>query len=191
MCEVMKVRILVAYASRYGSTAGIAERIAATLKLQGLDSDVMPVEEARELERYDAFVIGSAAYMGSWMKGAAQFVRRNRTLLSGKPVWLFSSGPIGTATVDAKGRDVRIAAAPKEFDEFADLKPRDHRVFFGALERAKLTGTHRLISRVPASQKILLEGDFRDWKEIDGWAEGIAHELAPVPVEARARIVPA
>ncbi|MFI5282593.1 MAG: flavodoxin domain-containing protein [Candidatus Dormibacterales bacterium] len=174
------MRILVAYASRYGSTEVIAERIAATLVAQGIDVDVEPVKEARDLHRYDAFVIGSAAFVGSWMKEAAEFVRRHRQILSGMPVWMFSAGPVGTATVDAKGRDVKTAAAPKEFTEFAGLKPRDQRVFFGALDRAKLTGAHRLMSLVPASEKLLIEGDFRDWKEIDAWAQGIAHEVAAV-----------
>ena len=178
LLEVMKVRVLVAYASRYGATEGIAERIAATLVSEGLDVDIEPVEEASDLHRYDAFVIGSAAFIGSWMKEASQFVRRHRELLSSMPLWLFSSGPIGAATVDAKGRDVRTVAEPKEFAEFAALKPNGRRVFFGALKRSKLTGAHRLMSVMPASERLLVEGDFRNWDEIDEWAKGIAHELA-------------
>jgi menaquinone-dependent protoporphyrinogen oxidase len=176
------LRVLVAYASRYGSTAGIAERIAAKLQAEGLDAEAKPVKSARDIDGYGAFVIGSAAFIGSWMKEASDFVRRNRSLLSGRPVWLFSSGPVGTKTTDAQGRDVREASVPKEIAEFADLMPRDHRVFFGALDRKKLTGAHRLMSLVPASKTIMIEGDFRDWGEIEAWAAMIAHELAGVPV---------
>jgi menaquinone-dependent protoporphyrinogen oxidase len=177
--------ILVAYATKYGSTQGIAERIAATLKTEGLQVDLKPAAEVRDLSRYDAFVIGSAAYVGSWLKEAAGLVRRNRQTLATKPVWLFSSGPLGTATTDPKGRDVLVASEPKEFAEFAPaIRPRGTQVFFGALDHTKLRGAHRLFALVPASEKLLIEGDFRNWDLIEAWARSIAHELAPVATPA-------
>jgi len=177
--------ILVAYASKYGATQGIAERIAQTLKSEGLEVDLQPVSAVSDPARYDAFVIGSAAFIGSWLKEAGQFVRRHRELLATKPVWLFSSGPIGKETKDAKGRDVLVASEPKEFAEFdGSIKPKGQKVFFGALDSKKLRGTHRFFSLVPASQRVLIEGDFRDWDLIEGWARSIAHELAPAPVGA-------
>jgi menaquinone-dependent protoporphyrinogen oxidase len=178
--------ILVSYASKYGSTQGIAERIGATLKAEGLDVDVMPVMSAHDLAGYDAFVIGSAAYLGSWLKEARQFVLRNREVLMTKPVWLFSSGPLGTATVDKQGRDVLVTSEPKEFAELEQsLRPRGRRVFFGALDRKKLRGMHRFFALAPASEKLLLEGDFRDWRQIDEWAKSIANELAAIPTAIR------
>jgi len=172
--------ILVSYASKYGSTQGIAERIGATLKAEGLEVDVMPMTSADDLSGYDAFVIGSAAYIGSWLKEARQFVLRNREVLMAKPVWLFSSGPIGTATVDKQGRDVLVASEPKEFAELEQsLRPRGRHVFFGALDRKKLRGVHRFFTWSPASEK--LEGDFRDWSQIDEWARSIVHELVAIP----------
>ncbi len=177
--------ILVAYASKYGSTQGIAERIADTLRAEGLDVDLQPVTSARDVARYDAFVIGSAAYLGSWLKEAGQFVRRNRETLATRPVWLFSSGPTGTESKDAKGRDVLVASEPKEFAEFANLKPRGQRVFYGAVDSKKLRGVHRLFSLAPASERAKVEGDFRDWNLIEGWAKSIAHELSLTPTVAR------
>lgn len=174
--------ILVTYATKYGSTQGIAERIAATLKAEGLTVELRAVTAVSDITGYDAFVIGSAAYMGSWLKEAGEFVRRNRNTLAAKPVWLFSSGPLGTETKDQKGRDVLVASEPKEFAEFAaTIKPKDKRVFFGALDSKKLRGAHRLFALVPASAKVLIEGDFRDWKLIEAWATSIAHELALTP----------
>lgn len=174
--------ILVAYATKYGATQGIAERIAATLKAQGLTVDLAPVSAVKDITAYNAFVIGSAAYMGSWLKEAGEFVRKNQRALGASPVWLFSSGPLGTETRDAKGQDVLVASEPKEFAEFAaTIKPVDKRVFFGALDSKKLRGVHRLFSLAPASAKVLIEGDFRDWKLIEAWATGIAHELAVAP----------
>jgi len=113
--------------------------------------------------------------MFHWMKAAAKFVRRNRAVLAGRPVWLFSSGPVGTETRDAQGRDVRAVAGPKELPELVQaLGLRDHHVFFGAADHSKLG--RGLVERMSA--KWLPEGDFRDWQEIDAWAAAIADELA-------------
>ena len=178
--------ILVAYATKYGSTQGLAERISEALRAEGLEVDLKPAGEVRDVRGYEAFVIGSAAYMGSWLKEASELVRRNRETLATRPVWLFSSGPLGRATKDAKGQDILVASEPKEFAEFAKgIKPRDMRVFFGALDHSKLRGVHRLFSLAPASERVLLEGDFRNWKLVDEWARGIARELATRAAGAR------
>jgi menaquinone-dependent protoporphyrinogen oxidase len=177
------MRALVVYASKYGSTRGIAERIAKTLNESGQQAAAVPASKAGLLEGYDAFVIGSAAYMFSWMKEAIDFVRQNTSTLSDKPVWLFSSGPIGTATADAKGRDVRETTVPKEIAELkTSIQARDHRVFFGAFDHTKLNLTHRLVYALPAMKNLLTDGDFRDWDEIDAWAKGIAAALVPAGV---------
>ena len=101
-----------------------------------------------------------------------------------------SSGPVGTDTVDAKGNDVRIAAEPKEFAELRGvLDPRDEHVFWGAYDPdaapvgfAEALGQRVLRMLPAAAREALPAGDFRDWPEIDGWAETIAEQL----VKARA-----
>jgi menaquinone-dependent protoporphyrinogen oxidase len=80
----MKVRV--AYASKYGSTKGIADFIGDKLRQQGVEADVAEVDTIRNVTEYDAFVIGSALYMFHWMKEAKQFVSRNRALLTSHPV---------------------------------------------------------------------------------------------------------
>jgi menaquinone-dependent protoporphyrinogen oxidase len=175
--------VLVAHASRHGSTAGIAERIAAGLRDAGLEAVALPVRSVREVSRYDAFVIGGAAYMFHWMKEATAFVRRHRKALAGRPVWLFSSGPLGTDLVDEQGRDIFEATRPKEFDELAALvQPRGSRVFFGAWDpSAPAVGWgERLLRLMPAAKASLPAGDFRDWPAIDAWAADIAAALRPV-----------
>ena len=177
--------VLVAYATRHGATRGIAERIAETLRSEGQDVAVRPAGSVESLDDFDAFVIGSAAYMSHWLKDATSLVRRNRRLLHERPVWLFSSGPIG-GPVDAKGRDQRTASVPREIIEFAPgLDARDHHVFFGAYEvdRPPIGLAERLaapiLAHLPASARDAMpEGDFRDWAEIEGWAAGIAQYLA-------------
>jgi menaquinone-dependent protoporphyrinogen oxidase len=184
------VRVLVAYASRHGATRGIAERIGQAFEHRGIDVTVQPVESTDTVAQYDAFVIGSAAYMSHWMKEAATFVRRHRAVLASRPVWLFSSGPIGADRVDAKGRDVVKASEPREFGEFfGAIHPRDERVFFGAYDPdAEPVGLMERLgsrfTRMPAVREALPAGDFRDWKDIEAWAEGIARDLQPAPVGA-------
>ncbi len=176
--------VLVAYASKHGATRGIAERIAERLEAAGCRAEARPVAEAGELTDYDAFVVGSAVYMFHWMKAGAKFVRRNHSVLAARPVWLFSSGPVGTDTTDAEGRDVREVAGPKELPELTQaVSARDHRVFFGAIDHSKLG--KGLVERISA--KWFPEGDFRDWREIDAWAAAIAGQLrsASVPLETQ------
>lgn len=172
---------LVGYASRYGATRGIAERIADMLASAGQPAQVRPVRAVGDIARYDAYVIGSAAYMGSWLREAREFVRINQELLTARPVWLFSSGPLGTLTTDAKGHDVLVTSEPKEFAEFREtISPRATRVFFGALNASKLGFPHRAARLIPAARVLMPEGDFRNWTDIDGWAASIASELARV-----------
>jgi menaquinone-dependent protoporphyrinogen oxidase len=180
------MRVLVAYASKHGATQGIAERIAQTLTASGQPAQARPVKAAGNLPDYDAFVIGSAAYMGSWLKEETEFVRRNRALLASRPVWLFSSGPLGTKATDAKGQDLKTVSEPKEFAEFkTSIQPRGMRVFFGVLDPSKLGFSERIVRSMPAGREVLPEGDFRDWQEIEAWAAQIAQELAQQPTGTR------
>jgi menaquinone-dependent protoporphyrinogen oxidase len=178
--------VLVAYASRHGATEQIAQRIAEVLRASRWVAEARPMEAAGDLAGYDAFVIGSAVYYGSWLKEATAFVRRHQAVLAGRPVWLFSSGPLGTAATDDKGQDLRVAAVPKEIAAFtAALKPRDHRVFFGVLDPRTLGIAERVVRALPAGRALLPEGDFRDWQEVEAWAEEIARAVAsqaPSPV---------
>jgi menaquinone-dependent protoporphyrinogen oxidase len=175
--------ILVAHASKHGATQGIAERIAETFVVSGQKAEVRPVKAVHTLASYDAFVIGGAAYMGSWMKDATEFVRRNQEVLASRPVWLFSSGPLGNEPRDAQGRDLLEVSEPREFAAFGEsIKPRGTRVFFGALDPRTLGVSERLMRSLPAARRLMPEGDFRDWEEIEAWAGSIAQELAGVPV---------
>lgn len=182
------MRVLVVYASRHGATQGIAERIAATLGQRAIEVTVRRAEQAGDVADYDAVVVGSAVYVVHWLKEAAEFVRHNRSVLASRPVWLFGSGPLGTNTVDAQGRDVRAEAEPREFAEFREaIRPRGDRVFFGAYDPdTKPIGLmERFVRKMPAARAELPAGDFRDWDEIEAWAATIADELSLVPAGGR------
>jgi menaquinone-dependent protoporphyrinogen oxidase len=174
------MNVLVVYATHHGATREIAERIAATLAQSGLHVSVEQVGHVRDVAGYDAFVVGSALYCG-WLKEATDFVRRNKAMLAGRALWLFSSGPLGTAVTDSQGRDVRATAVPSEIVEVGKaVGARDHHVFFGAYDpAAKPVGfLERTFKRVPNNAAILQAGDFRDWAEIRAWATVIAAELS-------------
>jgi len=182
------MKILVAYASKTGYTKGISEFIGEKLRGRGIQANVQEVDAVRNVGEYDAYVIGSAVYMFHWDKAAKQFVSRNRAVLASRPVWLFSSGPVGTKTTNTKGQDLLevSVSGPKEIEELREsIKPRDHRMFFGGLEGSRLTGTmglaYRMVRKSQAARESMPEGDFRDWKEIEAWANSIADAL-----EARA-----
>ncbi len=173
--------MLIAYASRHGATRGIAERIADRLRAAGFEVDLRPAAEVREVAAYDAVVVGGAAYMYHWLKDATRFVERNRALLATRPTWLFSSGPVGTDAVDAKGKDVLTASVPREFEHLrAAIHPRGERIFFGAWDptASPIGFAERLVRAMPATARAAMPtGDFRDWAAIDAWADEIAAQV--------------
>lgn len=159
--------VLVAYASKHGSTEGIARSIADRLNELGTPAHARSVQDVENLDGVDAVVLGSAVYAGSWMKEAMAFVERHRDALARLPVYLFSSGPLGEEVKDAEEQ-------PRQLDELREaLSPRDHRIFFGALERDKLGFGERMIVKAVKAP----DGDFRDWDAIRDWADRIAPEL--------------
>jgi menaquinone-dependent protoporphyrinogen oxidase len=173
------MNVLVTYASRHGATGGIAERVAAVLREAGVSAEVCPVAQVGSIDGYDAFVIGAAAYMFHWLKDATRYVKRHHKVLAERPVWLFSSGPLGTDLVDEQGRDVLEVTRPKEFDEFhALVHPRGGRVFFGAwVPDAPPVGLGERFVRCMSAAPAIPAGDFRDWPAIEGWAADTAREL--------------
>jgi menaquinone-dependent protoporphyrinogen oxidase len=162
------MRILVTAATKYGATGEIAQAIGAVLSERGLDTTVVPPEQVQGLDDYDAVVLGSAVYAGHWLQPARELVDRSSEALAARPVWLFSSGPIGDP--------------PKPEEDSVDVaeimgatKAREHRVFAGKLVKRQLSFPDRAIAaalRVP-------EGDFRDWEEVKGWAAEIADAQRP------------
>jgi menaquinone-dependent protoporphyrinogen oxidase len=160
--------VLVTYASKHGSTQGIAEAIGARLHERGADAEVRSVRGVDGLERYDVVVVGSAVYLGSWMKEAQAFLDRNAEALGRIPVWLFSSGPTGTDPNEG-------ALLDKQQRRLDAVGARDHHVFLGALDRKKLGFLER--SAIKAAKSPL--GDFRDWSDVERWADSIADAPGP------------
>jgi len=167
------MNMLVAVASRHGSTTEIAEAIAQELRMANYMVDVRSADEVSTIAAYDAVVIGSAIYMGNWLIEARQFVDRYQDQLACVPVWLFSSGPLG--------EDPHPQGDPNMLGELmAATKARGHTIFVGKLDKHNLGLGERLITRAVGAPG----GDFRDWEAIRAWAREIAHGLeTPVVME--------
>ena len=159
------MRVLVTAASRHGSTTDIAELIAETINGQGLSADAKPIGLVSTIQPYDAVVLGSAIYFGHWLDAAVEFATTFASELDERPVWLFSSGPVG-----ASGR---AAADPDVAPLTGRIHPRGHEIFAGALDKGELGPLERTIVRIVRARF----GDFRDCEQIRAWALGIADEL--------------
>lgn len=164
----MSAQVLVAYATKYGATAEIAERIGQVLRQAGLQADVLPADRVGDLAAYQAVVLGSAVYAGRWRKEAARFLEANEKALAARPVWLFSSGPVGEGDPVQLMKGWRFPEAQKPIAE--RIRPRDIALFHGALDMRKLNLLERLLLKAMKAPA----GDFRDWDAITSWAQAIA-----------------
>jgi len=160
------MRVLVTAASRHGSTAEIAAKLGEVLTAAGIHVDVHPPVEVTSVDPYDSVILGSGVYAGRWLASAREFVEREAKGLAVRPVWLFSSGPVGDPA--------KPAADPVDVDAIRTrTSALDHRVFTGKLDRQKLGfGERAIVLAVHAA-----EGDFRSWDDVAGWASGIAETL--------------
>jgi menaquinone-dependent protoporphyrinogen oxidase len=169
----MSDKVLVAYGSKYGATAEIAGRIGEVLGSAGFTVDVLSADKVRDISSYEAVVLGSAVYAGSWRKEAAKLLTSEAGALAERPVWLFSSGPTGLGDPVQLLNGWRIPNALRPVAE--RIKVRDIAVFHGAIDMQKLSLLERMLIKgikAPA-------GDFRDLAAITAWAEGIARALGP------------
>jgi menaquinone-dependent protoporphyrinogen oxidase len=167
----MDSQVLVAYATKYGATAEIAEKICQALRQAGLRTDVLPVDRVGDLVPYKAVVLGSAVYVGLWRKEATTFLKANEKALAERLVWLFSSGPTGEGDPVESVQGWRF---PKALQPIADrIQPRDIALFHGAVNTKKLN----LIEKWMLKNVKAPAGDFRDWDAITSWATAIADVL--------------
>ena len=188
-------RVQIVVASRHGGTLGIAERIAEVLRAEGIATTLARAEDRPEVAGFDAHIVGSGVYMGSWLKEATTFLEDNEMILATRPVWLFSSGPV--LAPDAKKTELEPidqALGPtsgpgsgghRRINELSDIiRPRGHVVFGGRYDPSDppTNLAERVVRLMPAVQKVLPTADERPWGEIEAWAHELASELETVPV---------
>ena len=188
-------RVQIVVASRHGNTAGIAQRIAQTLRHEGIDTIVDLAEDRPRPAGVDAYVVGSGVYLGKWLREAVDFVQLHGAALEMRPVWFFSSGPLPMSVKHDAGADpLSNAFGPAEGPGSGGRKtvealaamvhPREHRVFMGAFDpdAPATTFAERVVRAMPISKGILPAGDWRDWDAIEAWAREIAASLSPALV---------
>jgi menaquinone-dependent protoporphyrinogen oxidase len=168
------MRVLVSAASKHGSTREIAAVIAQALERAGFDCDLIHPTDVANAAHYDAVVVGSAVYVGQWLPEARELVERVADQITGKPVWLFSSGLADTPSK-------RGNAAPATTARMESLQARGHRHFPGKLDVLQLSLAERA-AILAARGKY---GDSRDMEAVKAWGEHIAEALTDEPARSR------
>ncbi len=157
--------VLVVYASRHGSTKEIAERIALRLSDHGHEVTSVPIEDDPTPSGFDAIVLGSAIYMGHWLKSARHYLDEHVVELAQRPLYIFSSGPV--VEDDEAHEPTEVAKL------IATLGPIEHVLFGGKLDTHQLTFGEKLVVKLVGGH----DGDLRSFEMIDEWADAVAHAL--------------
>jgi len=152
---------LIAYATKHDSTHQVAEMVAAVLRDDGLDADVLPASSVDDVERYDGIVLGGALYAGRWHRDARYFLRDKREALAQRPVFVFGMGPLDL-------KEASVAGSRKQLDhalaKVPEVKPGAVAIFGGVVHQED---QHFPFNHMP-------ESDARDPDAIRAWAREIA-----------------
>ena len=169
----MGTRILVAYATRNGSTAEIARAIGKELADAGLTVNVADIKTISTLTGYTAVVIGGPLYMGSVDGAVGKFVGKNRGQLQNLPVAAFVVG-LAPKNPDPKAAEQAMAALKRSLEP---VMPVSSALFAGKLDPATVNFVMRKLlemAKIPA-------GDFRDWNLIAAWARDLPAKMGLAP----------
>jgi menaquinone-dependent protoporphyrinogen oxidase len=166
----MESSVLVAYATRYGSTKEVAEVVAATLLDHGLEVDVQPMKTVSTLSGYRAVVLGAPLQMFRWHKDARHFLSRHREALVERPSAVFALGPLHDVEEEWQGVHAQL---DKELAKFPWFQPVAIEVFGGKFDPVLLRFPWKLL---PALRK-MPSSDIRDWTAIRTWASKLAEKF--------------
>jgi menaquinone-dependent protoporphyrinogen oxidase len=169
MIETMTRKILVAYASRYGSTREIAESVARTLEKAGYTVDCMNVMDVDDIAPYAAVVAGSPIYMGKWLVEAVDFVKRFCVELHEKPLAVFAVGYSMKDETDV----IRRSAAASMTEVRIYVRPRVEGLFAGTFDPEGMSRADLDIMKMAGA----VPGDARDWNQVALWAEALPSVL--------------
>ena len=158
--------ILLAYATRFGSTQEVAETIAASLRQAGLTVDIQPMQEVGTLANYDAVVIGAAIYNAKWHADAHHFVSLHQEALEQRPVVIFTLGPLSPS--EAAKRNSR-RQLDMELAKYPWLKPVAVEIFAGKYDPSK--------PGLGFFERFLPARDYRNWDAIRAWANALPMQL--------------
>ena len=166
------MKVLVAVASRHGATREIGEAVADALTASGHQAEVADPDDVESVEPYGAVVLGSSVYVGRWAASARALVDRLGHELTRRPVWLFSSGPVGNPP--------KPAGDPEEVPGLVTrLAARGHRTFAGRLDPVDLSLAERAVVALVQAER----GDYRAWEEPAAWGAEIAEDLHRIEID--------
>ncbi len=169
----MDKNVLVTYASKYGATKEIPEKISKVLNQAGISTDLMPVEQVRDIAPYQAVILGAAVYIGKWAKEAVKFLKANEQILAGRMIWLFSSGPTG------EGDPIQLVEGwqlPEDVKPVVSrIHPKGITVFHGHINPEKVNFIEKWAVKNLVKKPM---GDFRDWNSITAWTTRIGEALS-------------
>ena len=172
---VVRGKILVAYASKCGSSAGVAKAIGEVLHEKGAAVDVRLAKKVKDISSYRAVVVGSAIRMGKWLPAAVSFVEAHREVLGHIPVAYFLVCYTMRDPTEENRQEALSYLKPLR-DAVPEVRPVDAGLFAGAVDYSKLSWIFKRVLK----KKGLQEGDFRDWDAIRSWAAGVAPRLLSV-----------
>jgi menaquinone-dependent protoporphyrinogen oxidase len=165
-------KVLVAYASKYGSTGGVADAIGKELCGKDVAADVVLIKNADNISSYQGVIIGSAIYMGKWMSEAVDFVKKNKDSLCKVPVAYFLVCMTLSQPTE-KNRAKVLSYMDPILKAVPEIKPVGIGTFAGAMDYNNLSWINKKILKSKGTP----EGDFRDWTAIRTWAEGLRSPL--------------
>ncbi|HEU0292306.1 MAG TPA: flavodoxin domain-containing protein [Anaerolineales bacterium] len=167
----MLSRILVTYASRLGSTAEVAEAIGRTLSEGGVQVDIIPMNDVKDLSPYEAVVAGSAIRGSKWLPEAAQFIQTHRSTLVQKRFAMFT---VCITMAMKNAENYRSGVMGWVAPVRAMVKPLSEGLFAGRLDFSKMTfNKNTLMFHIAVAFGLFPRGDHRDWNSIRAWAESL------------------
>lgn len=173
----MQSSVLVAYATRGGSTAEVAQAVAAAMQEAGVPADVLPVAQIDSLAGRKAVILGAPLYVGHFPKEFHQFLRLHREALQTMCPWLFVLGPVKNESRDFESARQQ---AEKQLNRYPWLHAAELHIFGGCWSTQNLPFPFSVVRRFPGNplSKIPAE-DIRDWAAIREWSQGIASQIMP------------
>jgi menaquinone-dependent protoporphyrinogen oxidase len=157
--------VLVAYATKRGSTREVAAEVARVIRQSGAEVEIFPAREVKSLDRYQAVVLGGALYMRRWHKDARKLLKRYRSQLASLPLAVFAMGPDSTKPEALESAGAELARA---LDDVPEVHPFATAIFGGVIDPSKLGFPLKRMSAV----------DARDWKAIESWANEVVRGLS-------------
>lgn len=180
-------RLLVAYASRFGTTGEVAHAIADIARRHGMSADTKSIGEVADIGDYDAVVIGAPIHYDNWMSEARDFVTDNEAALGNVPVaYFFTCGTLFEPTAKNQAKAQQYADKLRNLSE--RIAPVEVGQFAGVLDYSRMGVGTRLLLKLPFTVLGVKAGDYRDWGAIRSWSHdlGLAGE-APRRAQSECR----